>query len=151
MRGQGASPAVTRFRTACVLSFEGKLIHLFADGRSNVFDVEAAANEEYREIARWAGYGDDYKRYGLEHELTHHWLADRLGWKWSWSLHDNPPQPWPDNVAWEEHLVNRWQRSARAGAIDEFGVLDAVVRRDYAGWVRDWFYRMDAARTDLGW
>jgi hypothetical protein len=58
--------------------------------------------------------------------LTHHWLADRLGWNWSWSLHDNPPQPWPAHVAWEEHIVNRLQRLAHAGEPDEFGVIDAV-------------------------
>lgn len=140
---------VTRFRTASVLAFEGKLLHLFADGRANCFDVGSAVDAEYRRIASWAGYGSDYRAYGVEHELTHHWIADRLGWKWSWSLHDNPPMPWPDNVAWEEHLVNRWQRWCRARQVDDFDVLAKVI--DTGAIVRsEWEDRMAAARAELG-
>ncbi len=116
-----------RFRTALVDISDGVITATFNDDTTNTFHLCAMADDlKYRRITRWAGYGDDWYRYGLEHELTHHWLADRLGWNWSWSLHDNPPQPWPAHVAWEEHLVNRLQRAAIAGEKDEFGVLDAV-------------------------
>jgi len=116
-----------RFRTALV-EVEGDVVRsTFNDGRENAFYLSGVADSiDYRRTAAWAGYGEDWRRYAIEHELTHHWLADRLGWKWSWSLHDNLPQPWPDHIAWEEHLVNRLQRFARMGATDEFGVLDTV-------------------------
>lgn len=127
-----------RFRTASVQIGERDIIATFKDGAINRFCfVIMGDDEEYRAIARWAGYGDDWKRYAIEHELTHHWLADRLGWEWSWSLHDNPPQPWPAHVAWEEHIVNRLQRLARAGGPDEFGVLDALFGRGLSAALED--------------
>ncbi len=116
-----------RFRTATVEIGKDSILATFKDGSANRFSfLGLGENEEYRDIARWAGYKEDWRRYAIDHELTHHWLADRLGWEWSWSLHDNPPQPWPAHVAWEEHLCNRLQRAAMTGAVDEFGVLQAV-------------------------
>lgn len=104
-----------------------RIVATFSDGAINTFDLGALRDDaEYKEIAAWAGYADAWQSYGIEHELTHHWLATRLGWPWSWSLHDNPPQPWPPHVAWEEHLVNRLQRYMMTGKADEFNVLERV-------------------------
>ena len=115
------------FRTARVEIADGVVTATFSDGKRNEFQLSAmAGDEEYLRIARWAGYGDDWQRYGLEHELTHHWLADRLAWRWSWSLHDDLPQPWPEHIAWEEHIVNQLQRQMMTGQSDEFCVLQGL-------------------------
>jgi hypothetical protein len=84
------------FRTALVVIYGDTFTATFQDGCQNRFCLAAMEDDaEYRRIAEWARYGDEWRRYGAEHELTHHWLADRLGWEWSWSLHDNLHQPWP--------------------------------------------------------
>jgi hypothetical protein len=120
-------PAVVIFRTARVAVENGVITATFGDGKRNEFYLRAmAGNVEYRRIARWAGYGDDWQRYGIEHELTHHWLADRLAWRWSWSLHEDLPQPWPEHIAWEEHVVNQLQRQMMTGEPDEFCVLEGL-------------------------
>lgn len=126
------------FRTARLEIDDGVIAATFNDGKRNAFHLKAmGGDDEYRRVARWAGYGDDWERYGLEHELCHHWLADRLGWRHSWSLHENRPQPWPDHIAWEEHQVNRLQRQAMTGEPDEFGVLQAVFGSDLEQTVED--------------
>lgn len=115
------------FRTAEVEVTEDVIVATFPDGARNEFHLKTmATDEEYRRIAEWVGYGDDWFNYGVDHELTHHWLADRLAWDWSWSLHDNPPMPWPSHISWEEHMVNQLQRQMKTGQQDKFGVLQAV-------------------------
>lgn len=115
------------FRTASVEVGEHEIVATFSDGKVNRFGLAWMENdEEYRRIARWAGYGDDWRRYGVEHELTHHWLADKLNWRWSWSLHSDVPQPWPEHIAWEEHLVNALQRQMMAKQPDRFGQLQGL-------------------------
>ena len=119
--------AAVIFRTARVETADGVITATFSDGKRNEFHLSAMAGDgEYCRIARWAGYGDDWRRYGIEHELTHHWLADRLAWRWSWSLHDDLPQPWPEHIAWEEHIVNQLQRQMMTGESDEFCVLEGL-------------------------
>jgi hypothetical protein len=75
------------------------------------------------------GYGGDTDRYALEHELAHHFIADNLGWSYSWSVHKNEQHeaPWPDHIAWEEHLVNSFQKYSRTGEHDEYNVLHLVL------------------------
>lgn len=127
-----------QFRTATVEFHDGIMVSTFSDGKRNRYDPSwAKDDQEYQDIAKWAGYGGDWQRYGIEHDLTHHWLADRLGWAWSWSLHENRRQPWPDHIAWEEHVVNRLQRYARTGEPDEHGVLQAMFGGDLEGNVED--------------
>lgn len=43
-------------------------------------------DQGFRDAARYVGYGDDAWRHGVEHDLTHAWLADRMGWPHSWSV-----------------------------------------------------------------
>ena len=115
------------FRTAAVEVTSDKITAEFNDGKRNTFHLSAMeGDKEYRRIAKWAGYGDDWRQYGTHHELTHHWLADHLGWRYSWSLYENRHQPWPDHIAWEEHLVNALARYLKTGIRDEHGVLKAV-------------------------
>jgi hypothetical protein len=115
------------FRTALVVIYGDTFTATFQDGCQNRFCLAAMEDDaEYRRIAEWARYGDEWRRYGAEHELTHHWLADRLGWEWSWSLHDNLHQPWPAHTAWQGHIVNSLQRLICAGEPDEHGVLPAL-------------------------
>jgi hypothetical protein len=130
--------AVILFRTAAVDVDKRGIRATFSDGTKNSFHLSAMSSvPEYRNVAEWAGYGDDWQRFGREHEIAHHWLADRLGWPWSWSLHDNPPQPWPAHVAWEEHICTRLQRLSRTGERDEFKVLPMVFGSDLAAAVAD--------------
>lgn len=88
--------------------------------------IWAMSNEEYRDVAKWAGY-DDPRLYALEHDVTHHALAHHLRWTWSRALHDGDPTKPLDEadevIRWEEHVVNRLQRYARTGLLDEFGVI----------------------------
>jgi len=66
-------------------------------------------------------------QYGLEHDLTHSWLAIRLGrphslvvWADAHGVPQLPKQLYDD----EEHLVNRMQYYLNSGIEDEdFGVL----------------------------
>lgn len=126
-----------QFRTAQVDINKRGIKAIFSDGKTNTFHLTAMReNPEYKNIAQWAGY-DDWQTFGREHEIAHHWLADRLGWPWSWSLHDDPPTPWPPHVAWEEHVVTRLQRLSRAGIEDEFGVLPALFGSDLSDAVWD--------------
>lgn len=117
------------FRTATVRLHGGILRSTFGDGVVNDYYVNWATDDlAYQDIARWAGYGEDWVRYGIEHDLAHHVLADFLGWRWSFSLHDNPPQPWPEHISWEEHLANALQRKMTLNVEDPCGVLDRVYK-----------------------
>lgn len=119
------------FRTATVVVTDTEVISTFkADGRVNRFwlpDKEGMG--WYREVVRWAGYGEDWRRYAIEHNLTHHWLADQLGHPWSEALHDGdaerPLEFAPSGQRREEHLVNRLQRCLRTGQGDEYGAMEA--------------------------
>lgn len=115
-----------KFRTATVRLSAGVITATFPDGYVNEMNTHWLNTPEYRDIARWAGYGDQWRLYALEHELTHHWLADRMGWNYSYSLRENPPTPWPQHVAWEEHLVNALQRLAVTGEQDPYRVPNLI-------------------------
>jgi hypothetical protein len=114
------------FRTATVAVSEGIVTAFFRDGKRNTINLNWLDQPFYRDIARDHGYGDNWMLYGIEHELAHHFIADKLGWSYSWSIYQNPYQPWPDHVAWEEHLVNSFQRYCRLGERDKYGQLENI-------------------------
>jgi hypothetical protein len=117
------------FRNATLSASADCIVNVFADGRVNHMWFYAINNAEYHAIAEWAGYGDDWKRYAVEHDFCHHWLADELGDKWCDCLR-NPsglpigeaPQAHQDR----EHQINRLQRQAHTGEPDEYGVLQRM-------------------------
>ena len=121
-----------KFRTATVDFYQDSIVSTFNDGKTNSFALIWNNTPEYRQIASDMGYGDDWYRYGQEHELAHHFIADNLGWAYSWALRPfkGKPGPWPDHIAWEEHIVNKFQRFCRTRAEDEFKVLHLVLRAD---------------------
>ena len=104
-----------KFRTATVDFYQDSIVSTFNDGKTNSFALIWNNTPEYRQIASDMGYGDDWYRYGQEHELAHHFIADNLGWAYSWALRPfkGKPGPWPDHIAWEEHIVNKFQRFCR--------------------------------------
>lgn len=106
-------------------------VHVFPDGTTNHFHLSAMdGNAGYADIARWAGYGDDWRRYGLEHELGHHFIADTANQPWSYSVHDNPPTIDAPHVAREEHVVNELQRWSNGIRDDPYGQLRDVLGDD---------------------
>jgi hypothetical protein len=119
-----------KFKTAAVTISEGIVTAIFNDGTVNEFNTHWLDRPEYRQIALEHGFGDDWRFYAYTHEITHHWVADRLGWEWSWAVHDNvhyEMDKMPAHIAWEEHLVNKLQRFIMTGKPDEHGVLYAVL------------------------
>ena len=120
-----------KFRTALVELDEWNIWATFEDGFKNQFWLPGVSSD-YANIALDYGY-DDKRRYAYEHELAHHFLADNLGMKYSWSVHDGAsfedrpdPKDWPNHVAWEENLVNAFQAHAHAGMKDKWGTLHCV-------------------------
>lgn len=105
----------------------------FRDGVVNRFDGDSCAlSPDFMRAVAFAGYGTNWFQYVVEHELGHAWLATRMGWPHSWSLHgaatgeDGPYHggPMSERVAAEEHLVVRLQRYVNTGEVDEdYGVL----------------------------
>lgn len=67
------------FRTARVIHVPGFLFSMFEDGLCCSMEIERGSGSEYRGIARWAGYGDDWRRYSIDHDLLHHAVSDALG------------------------------------------------------------------------
>jgi hypothetical protein len=74
-------------------------------------------------------------QYGIEHDLTHHWLAGAMGWPYSFSIwsaahskegnSELPMDRWSQRIKDEEHLVNRMQRYINTGQKDDdYGCLD---------------------------
>jgi hypothetical protein len=111
---------------------------IFEDGAVSEF-VPPTHDPEFIRVAHWAGYGDPLT-YGLEHDVTHSWVAHRLGYGVSrvvWAdAHEGTDSErdrervlgigFPDRCDDEEHCVNRLQRYINQGSPDEFGVLDST-------------------------
>jgi len=126
-----------------------KIVSTYPDGAVSEFwpvagDNPAFSEEDKAEFARYAalaGYSDPMQ-YGLEHDVTHHWVAERLGWEHSrvvWAdAHKcigetiefdqsvTAEEGWPRRCQDEEHIVNSLQRFMNTGAKDDHGVLDAL-------------------------
>jgi hypothetical protein len=99
----------------------------YEDGSISRF-YPPVGKEDFEGAARYAGYADSL-RFGLEHDILHHYLSESLGWERSyvvwWAAHGEPHDP--DTQGWrdlEEHVVIRMQRYWHTGEIDDdFGVL----------------------------
>lgn len=125
-----------KFRTAEVEILPEKVVSTFNDGKINEFYI-GEWGENYKTIAEQFGYGNDWRKYGVEHELAHHFIADNMGWQYSWSLYSSAGKrstefsgPWPDHIAWEEHLVNAFQRYCKTNERDPHNVLHLCLRQD---------------------
>lgn len=119
------------FRTARVDIGPYTINSTFNDGKVNEFYI-GYKDSDYKEIAKSYGY-DDPVRYAQEHELAHHFIADNLGWKYSWSLHSSAGKnasnfkgEWPNHIGWEENIVNAFQHFCVDGTRDKWGVLHCV-------------------------
>lgn len=114
------------------------MLSVFTDGITNRFDINVVRRDpNYVSVAESIGYAiDQVDRYAIEHDLTHHWVADTMGWPHSYSLysagqrqiqnlpyHSPNGETWSDRVREEEHMVNKLQRFVRLGTPDEFGVI----------------------------
>lgn len=100
------------------------------DSSVNELHVYNLANEEwYLKICEDHGYGRDWRRYSIEHDLTHHWLADFLGEPYSEAIWlgahgvSIPQEKWHWSLSHEEHLVNSLQRYVRTGEVDAWDWL----------------------------
>ena len=119
------------FRTAAVTIHEGIVTAIFDDGKTNEMNTNWLDLPWYRQIAKDHGFHEDWQYYAITHELTHHWLADRLAWNWSWAIHGDEHYEigsMPAHIAWEEHLVNKLQRYALTDKLDDENVLYSVFR-----------------------
>jgi hypothetical protein len=88
----------------------------------------------YVQVARQFGYTNPLQ-YGLEHDLTHSWMAQHQGKDWSEVIRADalgtrdPEKQGVYND--EEHLVNRMQHYLNTGRTDDdYGVLTATFGTD---------------------
>ncbi|WP_407529419.1 hypothetical protein [Methylobacterium oryzisoli] len=121
------------FRTASLAIHEHDIITTFREDGSQSRMWPPIGEAWYQAIARNLGYTDPLQ-YAREHEITHHWLADEMGWPHSWSLwsaahgawdSSKPARPWSQRVKDEEHTVNSLQRYINTGEVDAYGCLQA--------------------------
>lgn len=108
---------VIEFDTAVTVLASDTMIHVFTDGVFNQMNLDWG---EHREAdAREAGYGADWRRFAIEHDLAHHIVADAMGWPWSFALHDGDGtldlKDAPAPIQQEEAIVVALQRFLRAG------------------------------------
>ena len=120
------------FRTATVTLTPETIEAEFNDGKVNIFHY-GGKDESYKDVVELYGYGTDWRAYALQHELAHHFIADNLAWKWSWSLHSTAGKEfvqsnaaWPNHIEWEENLVNAFQQFMREGVKDQWNTLHMV-------------------------
>jgi len=115
----------------CVITASPDLItNVFSDGVVRHFYLSGVADDpEYHRIARWAGYGDDWHRYAVEHDAAHALVAEFMGLKWCPVLHDPLPVPLDDAPQQHkdiEHLANAVQRWYRLRAPDPYVCLERL-------------------------
>lgn len=98
----------------------------FDDGTVNEMHRSGVDNAEQRRVAQWAGYGDNWWRYTLDHDVTHHFFAEAIGQPYSLALYRPEAAPIDDAsdaMRYEEHCVNRLQRLIKADESDEYGCI----------------------------
>lgn len=122
--------ATLHFNTVTVEVSPRAVLSRFHDGEERLFClVWASTNPAYRQVALEMGYTDP-RRYAVEHDLTHHWLADHLGQPYSRAIHDGDPRvpigEAPQDIQDEEHLVNSLQQMLRLGRLDPHGRVDEL-------------------------
>jgi hypothetical protein len=146
-----------QYRTALVEIDEWNIFATFNDGQVNQFYIPCIYDKpEYSDIAKKYGY-DDINRYCIEHELAHHFIADNLAWKWSWSVHSSAgkassdfPVSWPNHIEWEENLVNAFQAYYKANIEDEWGTLHLVFSGDRLDELKQQFAKLCKKVLDEG-
>jgi hypothetical protein len=137
------------FRTAEAWVYHDHIVSVFREDRSKSEFRPPLRDRDFVFAAIEMGYPHSDRgimQYGLEHDLTHHFVADELGWPHSWSIWSAAHSTWDPNktagkwsqrVADEEHLVNRLQKYVNTGQVDEdYGVLRGTFGsnlRDVAG------------------
>lgn len=142
-----------RFDNATV-EFDGHVLKAtFWDGKVNELNLDWCDTPDVRAAAKEMGYWDDWRSYMIEHELTHHWLSDKMCWRWSYSLHEDPRteegDKWPEHVAWEEHLVNAVQKEANEVDPDEIDILNKIWGRGLDDVIYEWRCDVPYARRKL--
>lgn len=114
------------FDTAVMVLTDAAATSCFSDGVFNQLWLTEPG--DHPAFAREAGYGEDWRRYIVEHDVLHHLVADELGQPWSWALHDGdgsvPVDQAPQRIRDEEHLVQSLQRRIMLGVPDRLGCLD---------------------------
>lgn len=116
-----AAIRVLTWPNVCVLIYPDHVESRFSADASISRFFPPVGKEDFEWAARYAGYADSF-RFGIEHDILHHCVADRLGWQRSaviwWDAHGQPDdgmQSWRD---YEEHLVVRLQRFINTGERD---------------------------------
>lgn len=136
----------------------GMVLTEFFDGAKSVFDP-GSCDHRLKEAARTIGYGDQWERYGIDHELAHHFVATALQWPcssiiWQSAHSGRRPPGWRRDGEWpyagwdEEHLVNSLLRLLQTGAWDEivadvWGERTPLVLAHLQSWIRPWIARPD--------
>lgn len=120
---------VCEFGSATVRVHAQRVESTFREDGSVSRFIPPVGKPDFEWEARCAGYVNPLQ-FGLEHDVLHHVVAERLGWTRSyvvwWDAHGQPHDP--DTQGWrdmEEHLVMRLQRFINLGERDEYGVLEA--------------------------
>lgn len=120
-----------RLRRVVIEPTEWGCVSRFDDGSS--FGAHEHQTPHYHVISHRCGYGDDLRAYCIEHEFSHHFLAERLGGGVSpiiWALaHRETPEP--GAAAIEELAVQAFQRWLRANERPIVGGTDwDALKRD---------------------
>jgi hypothetical protein len=124
--------------TPCLFEVhDGWTLTTFWDGSVNEMHAWALSDDlKYREIARQHGYGNDWLRYAVDHDITHHWWADYGGYLcseaiWLGARGVNIPQKyWHWSLSHEEHMVNSIQKYVQTGEIDAWNWLGRLFGDD---------------------
>lgn len=128
---------------------------VFFDGCSSTF-VPANCDENLHEAAQVLGYRGSWERFGIDHEMTHHFVAMALQWPcstivWQAAHKGRRPHGWRRDGAWpyggwdEEHLVNRLLAHSVMGEADPEGIIEEVwgdrlprLLSHLTHWIRPW-------------
>lgn len=106
----------------------------FFDGCSSLF-VPASCDDDFQEAAQVFGYKGNWERFGIEHEMAHHFVAMALQWPCStiiWQAAHKGRRPaewrsdWPYTEWDEEHMVNRLLAHSVTGESDPQGIIDEI-------------------------
>jgi hypothetical protein len=142
MQSKSAPPAeeprqILEFDSAFVWVYERHVLTQFKEDGSTSDFYPPLYKRDFVFAAIEMGYPHDDRgilQYGIEHDLTHHWLAGAMGWPYSYSIwsaahskgnSELPMEKWSQRIKDEEHLVNRLQKYVNTGQKDDdYGCLD---------------------------